>query len=108
MNKTQKMKSNFRNSKIWKAFRHQKNVEQKGIDPITKSKLRKGCNCHHKKLTSEEEEYSDISNPENYVMVNSSTHQTIHWLYGYYKKDPEILDRLKSLLDEMVEINGGK
>ena len=42
MNDSQKKKRNFRQSKKWRDFRHKKNVEQKGIDPITKKKLCKG------------------------------------------------------------------
>ena len=41
MNEAQKKKRNFRASKKWKDFRHQKNVEQKGLDIITKKKLLK-------------------------------------------------------------------
>ena len=86
MNKLQKSKRNFRNSKVWKAFRHQMNVKQHGIDPITGSKLYKGCNLHHRNVTAGEEEYQDISNPDEFVMLNQATHKALHWIYTYYKK----------------------
>ena len=94
MNKVQKAKRNFRASKIWKAFRHKKNVEQKGIDPITKKKLYKGCNLHHRHVTADTDEYQDISNPDHYIMLNKQTHEFLHWLYRYWKDDPDIIDRI--------------
>ena len=99
MNKNQKEKRNFRASKVWKAFRHQKHVEQKGIDPITKKKLIKGANCHHRHVTADTDEYQDISNPEHYVMLNHMTHEMLHWLYRYWKNDPEIIDRIVKELE---------
>lgn len=97
MNATQKKKRNFRQSKEWKDFRHQKNVEQKGIDPITKKKLYKGANLHHRNLS--EDEYENLSNSSDFVMLNHQTHECLHWIYRYYEKDPEILIRIKEELD---------
>lgn len=99
MNKNQKAKRNFRASKIWKLFRHQKYVEQKGIDPITKHKLYKGENLHHRHVTADTDEYQDISNPEHYIMLNSMTHKFLHWIYRYWKDDPDILDRIEKELE---------
>ena len=59
MNETQKKKRNFRSSKIWKLFRKQKMNEQKGIDPITKKKLCKGFNVHHRHVTADTDEYHE-------------------------------------------------
>lgn len=95
MSKLQKAKRSFRASKAWKLFRHKINVKQKGIDPITGAKLTKGCNLHHRHITSDEEEYGDISNEEDFVMFNSMTHKALHWLYKYYQKDPSIMDRIE-------------
>jgi lantibiotic modifying enzyme len=99
MNKTQKEKRNFRASKVWKAFRKQKMNEQKSIDPITKKKLRKFWNLHHRHVTADTDEYQDISNPEHYVCLNSATHDALHWLYRYWKDDPEIIDRIVKELE---------
>lgn len=103
MNSTQKAKTKFRNSKRWKEYRHQKNVEQHGIDPITKSKLRKGCNLHHLNLSVED--YENLDNPANFVLLNHNTHECLHFLFTYYKKDEEVLTRLKYYLDLMKQLN---
>lgn len=100
MNRLQKAKRSFRASKAWKKFRHQMNVKQKGIDPITGAKLCKGANLHHRNITANEEEYGDISNEEDFIMLNSMTHKVLHFLYRYYKKDPTVLDRIKEELDK--------
>lgn len=103
MNDTQKMKRNFRNSKKWKDFKHRKNVEQKGLCYITQKKILKGATLHH--LDLDENNYSDISKPENFVYLNKSMHEVIHVIWRYYKNDPAVLDRIKEVLDRMVEIN---
>ncbi len=103
MNASQKMKTKFRSSKAWKEFCHKKYTEQKGVDPITLKKLYKGCNTHHMDLN--EKHYKDLSNPNHFYTLNKNTHRWVHEIFNYYKADPAILDRLKKLLDEMVEIN---
>lgn len=103
LNASQKKKRDFRASKIWKLFRHQKNIEQDGLCYITHKKLLKGANLHH--LDLDEKNYTDISDPSHFVFVNKSIHEVIHTLWRYYQKDPTVLDRLKEVLDRMVEIN---
>ena len=103
LNATQKMKRDFRASKIWKLFRHQKNVEQDGLCYVTHKKLNKGANLHHIDLDAGH--YTDLSDPSHFVFVNKSIHDCIHTLWRYYQKDPEVLDRLKEVLDRMVEVN---
>ena len=93
--KLQKAKRSFRSSKAWKDFRHEMNVKQNGIDPITGKKLRKGCNLHHRHVTASEEEYGDISDSSDYVMLNSSTHRWMHEIFRYWKSDPDILRRIE-------------
>lgn len=106
MNETQKKKRNFRASKKWKEFRHKKHVEQNGIDPITLKKLLKKANLHHMNL--DESKYEDLSHPEQFVFLNSMTHDFVHWIYKYYKDDPCIIDRLVTVLNEMVNLNKDK
>lgn len=106
MNDVQKKKKKFRNSKRWKEFRHLKNVEQKGLDPITLGKIRKGSNLHHLNLSAED--YEDLSNPDDFVLLNHNTHETLHFLYTYYRKDEGILDRFKHYLDLMKKIEEKK
>lgn len=108
LSEKQKSKRNFRNSKAWKLFRHDKNVEQKGLDPITGCKLTKTANCHHKLLDLDEEEYKNISDPSKFVIVNSSTHDVIHWCLRYIKKykDLRVLDFLYEEVKREAELNG--
>ena len=101
MNKAQKSKRNFRNSKAWRTFRHEMNIKQKGIDPITGAKLTKGCNLHHRYITAGEDDYKDISNEDDFVMLNSMTHKMLHWTFTYYKKfGREFLDRIEEELNK--------
>ena len=113
MNETQKKKAKFRSSKswklfrhkisVWKLFRHKISVKQKGLDYITHAKLRKMSNLHHMDLN--EKNYTNLDNEDNFIFCNHNTHCWIHEIYTYYKKDPEVLERLKEVLDRMVEIN---
>lgn len=103
MNEAQKKKRAFRNSSKWKKFKHFKNVEQKGLCYISHKKILKGATLHH--LDLDESHYSDISKPENFVYVNKSIHEVIHVIWRYYKNDPAVLDRIKEVLDRMLEIN---
>ena len=101
MNKSQKSKRNFRNSKAWKEFRHKMNVLQHGIDPITGAKLTKGSNLHHRHISAGEDDYKDMSNEDDFVMLNSMTHKMLHWAYTYYKKyGREFLDRIEEELNK--------
>lgn len=103
MNEAQKKKRAFRNSAKWKKFKHFKNVEQDGLCYISLKKLLKGANLHH--ICLDENKYSDISKPENFVYLNKSLHEVVHVLWRYYKNDTEVLDRLKDVLDRMVILN---
>lgn len=98
LSRLQKAKRSFRSSKKWKEFRHKIYIKQDGVDPITQKKLYKGCNLHHRFVTASEEEYSDISNEDDFVMLNKSTHQILHDIYRYWKNDPLILDRIEEEL----------
>ena len=101
MNKAQKSKRNFRNSKAWKEFRKKIMHEQHDKDPITGAKLAKGCNLHHRHITAGEADYKDISNEDDFVMLNSMTHKMLHWTFTYYKKfGREFLDRIEEELNK--------
>lgn len=103
LNETQKAKKRLRQTKAWKQLRHNKNVEQKGIDPITLGKLSKTCNLHH--LDLDEENYSKIDNKDNFILLNKVTHDMIHWLYKYQSKDKQFIDRLMEVVNRMIELN---
>lgn len=92
----------FRETDEWKEFRKEK-IEEAKIDYITQRKLQPKANLHH--LCMKDESYEDLSNRDNFIPLNKHTHQMIHMLYTYYKNDPWILDRIKEVLDKMVELN---
>ena len=99
MNNSQKSKRKWRASSAWKAFRKLIMHDQKGIDPITKSKLKGRWCLHHRHVSASDEEYCDISKPEEYVALMSTTHKFLHWTFTYYKKfGREFLDRIEEEL----------
>jgi len=100
---SQKIKSKFRATSVWKKFRKQLK-EERSIDEVTLKPLYKGFQCHHKNLN--EDYYTDISNKDNFATLNKQTHDFIHWAFRYYEKDPQFADRFLKLLKEMKEING--
>ena len=74
-------------------------------DLITLSKLGKRWELHHEDLR--EENYEKLN--DNFLPCNNQTHEMIHWLYRYYVKDPEIINRLVAEMIKMKAINeGGK
>ena len=102
MSATQNQKSKFRATSKWKKFRSQMKTERK-IDYITQKRLLKGWNLHH--LDLNEQNYQDISDETKFVCLNKMTHEIVHDLYRYYVKDPEVIDRLKEVLERMRQIN---
>ncbi len=103
MNEIQKIKRYFRNTKAFKQHKAKKKKEFGGLDTITMHKLRKGWSLHHEDLN---EEHYKILN-DYFLPMNNLTHKFIHWLYGYYIKDPQIIDRIKAEMDRMKAINQG-
>ena len=71
-------------------------------DCITNKPLRNRWNLHH--LDLREENYT-VLKEERFRPLNSDTHDCVHFLYRYYKKDPFIIDRLRTILDLMVRMN---
>lgn len=102
---TQKEKSKFRQSAKWKKFRANLKKRRK-VDAVTNFPLRSGWNLHHLNLDSSR--YTDISDEKNFECLNKKTHDMIHFLFTYYRKDSEILSRLKKILDRMKKINGSE
>lgn len=93
----------FLASKEWKE--HRLKIASKDLrkDYITKKKLQKGWVCHH--LLLDKEEYTDLENRDNFISLSKRTHELLHYFFIYYKKDPAVLDRLKEILDLMLELN---
>lgn len=73
------MKAKFRQSVAWKTFRKEKMLEQNGLDPITKRRLTKHYHCHHVIQTNDLDVYKDLSDTNNFVAVNSQSHDAIHY-----------------------------
>lgn len=99
---TSQEKDKFRNTTEWKDFR---NKFKNSIDPITLRKVPKRFQLHHMCLSPVL--YTDL-NPKHFLPLNGTTHDILHYLYSYYRKDRKILKRLQKCLDLMVELNDGK
>ena len=100
--KNSEKKSKFRQSKEWKAFRIKIAEKQGKKDIITGKPLRRGYNVHHCDMSAEN--YDKLIE-ENFIALNKNSHDAIHFLFRYYQKDPNILGRLKEVLDKMMELN---
>ena len=98
----QQEKSKFRETTKWKNFR---NLFKGAKDPITLRKLPKRFNLHH--LCLNPREYSNLRK-DYFAPHNSQMHDVVHYLYGFYRNDKDILKRLKKELDRKIEINDGK
>lgn len=102
MTQAQKEKRKFRQSKEWKTFRAYMKMWASKKDLITMKPLYKGFELHHQDLN--EAHYRNLI-PEHFLPCNKKTHDFIHWLYNYYKTDPEIIDRIKAEMELMQKIN---
>ena len=96
------IKKDFLKTLAWKRWRYTLIDYYENRDCITNKPLRKGFNIHH--LDMREEHYT-ILREERFRPLNSDTHDCVHFLYRYYKKDPFIIDRLREVLDLMVKYN---
>ena len=99
---SQKEKTKFRNSYVFKKFKAFLKKRSKKLDEITELPLMKGSTVHH--LDTTNENYKDLSNDENFIILNKSTHTFLHWLYPIYKKNPMVLENLKRFLLIMKDL----
>ena len=88
------LKNKFRQTKAWKEFRSEMKEYCRNVDYITQSKLLRGANLHHKVLLKSSknvervmQHYTDITDKDNFVFLNKTTHDTVHFLFRYYIKD---------------------
>ena len=100
--KQKSIKAEFLRSLVWKRWRYHLVDVYENRDCITNKPLRKRFATHH--LDMREENYT-VLKEERFRPLNSDTHDCIHFLYRYYKKDPFIIDRLRNILDLMVKFN---
>ena len=96
-------KKKFRTRKVWKDKRKEIIRKQEKKDPVTLKPLSKTCPLHHLDLNPDN--YEDLSDDSHFAALNKKTHDMIHFLYTYYKKDEDVLVRIKEILDRMKSIN---
>lgn len=100
--KAKDIKAKFRHTKAWKEFRQKMRDKQNGLDYITGKKLNKFWNLHHLDMSAEN--YENLEE-DNFICLNKQMHETIHTLFRYYKNDKDVLNRMKQVLDKMIELN---
>lgn len=98
----QKQKARFRTTKEWKTFREEMKAFQDGKDYITLGRLPKGWKLHHANLNPEH--YQELKETDFFCLGNQC-HDFVHWIYRYYRKDKDVLKRLKRVLDRMEELS---
>lgn len=102
MTENEKEKKRFRQTKAWKEFRERKRKQTKK-DFVTGKSLTGKWELHHLDLNPSN--YTNLEVEDNFIPLNSRTHTLIHFLYIYYRKDRKVLDRVKEVLDRMIELN---
>lgn len=103
---SQDIKTKFRRSKEWKAFRNKIKKLQKD-DPVTLKPLSNTFNLHH--LVVDPDQYTDISQETHFIGLNSQTHEIIHWLWGDASKRKDwrgLIERIVKILITMDALNG--
>ena len=98
----QQKKTAFRNTSAWQKYRKFRKRHDK-VDYITHKSLGTKWSLHHMNL--DPEQYTDLSEMDNFVALNNSTHDIVHLLYPVYLEDPEVIDRLEEVLYRMWRIN---
>lgn len=104
---TQDMKTKFRRTQAWKKLRDKIRKEQK-LDPVTLKPLSTSYNLHH--LNVDPLKYTDISQPDHFLGLNSSTHDVVHFLWGDASKRKDwrsMVIRLIKILRLMDKLYSG-
>lgn len=73
-------------------------------DFITKEPLCRNWNLHHLDLNVQR--YGNITDMKRFMPLNPKTHEVLHEIFKWYKKDHKVLDRIKKTLDLMEEYTG--
>lgn len=102
LGKNQYRKAKVRNTPEWRQFRILLQEHFNGLDALTLKKLRLGWNAHHMDMSLENYDLLELN---RFVPLNKASHNLIHILYRYYKNDESILQRLKEILDKMLEFD---
>ena len=96
----QKEKAKIRTTPEWKRLKENVRNSQGGLDALTGKPLRKGAQLHHLDLRPENYRNLDAA---KFIYLNRASHEAVHFLYTYYRKDPAIIYRLQNILYNMKE-----
>lgn len=97
---TYKQRSDFRKTNAWHKWKAKCRLHT-SKDYITKEPLCRNWNLHHLDLNVQR--YDNITDMNRFMPLNPKTHEIIHELFKWYKKDHKVLDRIKKTLDLMEE-----
>lgn len=100
-----KERSQFRKTDAWHKWKAKCRLHCTR-DFITKETLQSDWNLHH--LDLDVSRYDNITDMKRFMPLNKKTHETVHTLYKWYKKDHKVLDRIKQVLDMMEEYTNDK
>ena len=99
----EKSRREFRKSAKWKKFRAKCRLHT-SKDYITKKPLERDWNLHHLDLNTKRYDNLDMN---RFMPLNKKTHEIIHEIYKWYKKDHKVLERIKLTLEKMEEYTNG-
>ncbi len=100
---TYKERQAFRKTEAWRKWKAKCRLHTTK-DFITKEPLCRNWNLHHLDLNVQR--YDHIDDMNRFMPLNPKTHELIHELFKWYKKDHKVLDRIKKTLDLMEEYTG--
>lgn len=99
-----KQRSDFRKTDAWHKWKAKCRLHT-SKDYITKDPLCRNWNLHHLDLNVQR--YDNITDMNRFMPLNPKTHEIIHELFKWYKKDHKVIDRIKKTLDLMEEYTNG-
>lgn len=97
---TYKERQAFRKTDAWRKWKAKCRLHTTK-DFITKEPLCRNWNLHHLDLNVQR--YNHIDDMNRFMPLNPKTHELIHELFKWYKKDHKVIDRIKKTLDLMEE-----
>lgn len=95
-----KERNDFRKTNAWRKWKAKCRLHTTK-DFITKEPLCRNWNLHHLDLNVQR--YDHIDDMNRFMPLNPKTHELIHELFKWYKKDHKVIDRIKKTLDLMEE-----
>lgn len=97
---TYKERQAFRKTDAWHKWKAKCRLHT-SRDFITKEPLCRNWNLHHLDLNVQR--YDHITDMKRFMPLNPKTHEVIHEIFKWYRKDHKVLDRIKKTLDLMEE-----